>query len=158
MTSNLVEDLVGALDQKNHRVAFAESCTGGLLSSWLTKRSGVSSVFQGSVVAYSNQVKAEVLGVGQKDLEQFGAVSEVVARQMAAGASRVLHSDWAVSITGIAGPNGGTPDKPVGLVCFGLFGPKVAVEATQNFSGSREEIQTQSAEFALQLLLDHMPS
>ena len=99
-------------------------------------------------------MKAEVLGVSTKDLEQFGAVSEEVASQMAKGVATCLHAQWAVSITGIAGPTGGTPDKPVGLVCFGLYGPNIAKTASKNFTGTREEVQQMSAEFALKFLLD----
>ncbi len=158
MISNLVGELVEALLAKSQTVSFAESCTGGLLSSELAKLSGVSKIFQGSVVAYSNQVKAEVLGVSSKDLEQFGAVSEQVASQMAKGVATRLHAQWAVSITGIAGPTGGTPDKPVGLVCFGLYGPNIAKTKSENFTGTREEIQQKSAEFALKFLSEEVKS
>ncbi len=149
----LVEALVKVLRERGETVSFAESCTGGLLSAAVTKMAGVSDVYQGSVVAYSYEVKEKLLGVPRDVLHSLGAVSLPVAQAMADGARSALDSTWAVSITGIAGPGGGTPQKPVGTVCFGVSGPNVEMAEQHNFSGDRREIQKASAEHALKLLL-----
>ena len=134
-------------------VSFAESCTGGKLSSKLTEQSGVSDIFMGSVVCYANSVKEDILGVQKDAMIKEGAVSELVALQMAHGARKVLKSDWAVAITGIAGPDGGTKDKPVGTVCFGLVGPGIEYAEKKLFTGQRIQIQEKSSEFALDILI-----
>lgn len=142
-------------------VSFAESCTGGKLSAKLTENPGVSDVFMGSVVCYANSAKEDILGVQRDSLIKEGAVSETVALEMAKGAKRVLKSDWSVAITGIAGPDGGTKDKPVGLVCFGVVGPGIEYTEKKLFmsepgSDQRVRIQEQSAEWALDSLIAHM--
>lgn len=144
------------LRQTKKIVSFAESCTGGRLSARLTEISGVSDVFVGSVICYANSVKEDVLGVLRDSIIKEGAVSEVVALQMANGAKQVLRSDWAAAITGIAGPDGGTKDKPVGTVCFGLVGPGIEYTEKKLFTGQRVQIQEQSAEWALKILVDHL--
>ena len=101
----------------------AESCTGGSIASRITSVAGSSAYFKGGIVSYCNEVKHNVLGVSQDDLERFGAVSEPVVRQMARGAMRVLGCDCAVATSGIAGPGGGTPTKPVGTVWIGVCAP-----------------------------------
>lgn len=141
-------------DQSN--VSFAESCTGGKLSARLTEVPGVSDIFMGSVVSYSNSVKEDILGVLRESLITEGAVSETVALQMARGAQKVLKSTWSAAITGIAGPDGGTNTKPVGTVCFGIVGPSVEYTEKKLFTGSRVQIQEQSAERALELLNKHL--
>ncbi|MCB0422809.1 MAG: CinA family protein, partial [Bdellovibrionales bacterium] len=102
--------------ENNKKLSLAESCTGGLLSSWIAAQAGVSAFFQGAVVSYAGSVKVGVLGVTRQTLESCGEVSTDVAAEMAAGVCQRMNSDWAVSITGIAGPTGGTEDKPVGTV------------------------------------------
>lgn len=119
----LASIVAGLLDQSNHTIAVAESCTGGGLGHLLTTQAGSSSYFKGGVIAYSNSVKAQLLDVSTRDLDQYGAVSDVVAKQMAIGVRAVLGSTWGLSITGIAGPGGGSDQKPVGLVYFGIAGP-----------------------------------
>jgi nicotinamide-nucleotide amidase len=109
-------------------LAIAESCTGGGLGQMLTTVAGSSAYFRGGILAYDNQVKINLLNVDPTLLEKYGAVSGIVAEQMAAGARASLHTDWALSITGIAGPGGGAPDKPVGLVYIGLATPDGAVK------------------------------
>jgi PncC family amidohydrolase len=172
--SSVVTDLIAVLKKRRETVSFAESCTGGLVSSLVARVSGASAVFVGSVVAYANEVKESLLGVPKELIRQHGAVSEPVARAMAKGVCRQLQSTWAVSITGIAGPGGGTPEKPVGTVCFGLVGPNLDLPnfdlasdgdveqetgpsevhaETCRFKGDRTQIQTQSAIHALSLLL-----
>ncbi len=152
-----IEKLATGLRARGHRVAFAESCTGGLVSSRMAALPGVSDVFCGAVVCYTNEVKTEVLGVPLSLIRQLGAVSTAVAREMARGAKKVLRSDWAASITGIAGPSGGSPAKPVGTVCFSIVGPGLEWSTVQHFDGDRAAIQDQSAKFvvdALSLALD----
>lgn len=155
-TQALVEELVTALRNRGETVAFAESCTGGLLSSMVTSLSGVSDVYMGSIVAYSNQVKEEFLGVPFPMLKSLGAVSVPVAARMASGARKAFATTWALSITGIAGPGGGTDQKPVGTVCFGLSGPVVEKTEQMLFTGGRLVIQKASAEHAIRMLLDQL--
>lgn len=112
---------VGAqLEARGWRIALAESCTGGMLSHVLTNASGSSAYVLGGVVAYANEVKRDVLGVPEELLARYGAVSEPAARAMAEGVRRLLGAEVGVSITGVAGPTGGTPEKPVGTVYIGL--------------------------------------
>ncbi len=140
------------LIDKKMTVSFAESCTGGLLSALFVAESGVSSVYQGSIVAYSNDVKMSTLNVPESEIIKYGAVSEVVALSMAKGAQYCLKSDWGVSITGIAGPTGGTDQKPIGTVCFGLVGPGFEKSIMQVFEGCRSEVQRASVNFAIDWL------
>jgi nicotinamide-nucleotide amidase len=132
-------------------VAFAESCTGGLAGELATSESGATSFFRGSVVAYADEIKTAVLGVKPETIADFGAVSEPAAREMAEGAKRVCGSTVAVAITGVAGPEGGAPDKPVGTVCFAICGPGTTRTSTKLFSGSRERVRTAAAYYALDL-------
>lgn len=134
----------------------AESCTGGLLSSQITAFAGVSDVYMGGFVTYSNRMKTDILGVPSHILNMIGAVSRPVALHMALGAKNLTKTTWAVSITGIAGPTGGTDKKPVGTVCFAVVGPGFEWTTTEAFEGSRNQIQTLSATFAAQMLLDAM--
>lgn len=125
-----LESVVGKLlQQRGETLAVAESCTGGGLGQRITGVSGSSTYFLGGVISYANAAKRDLLKVNATDLEQYGAVSAIVAEQMAAGVRSQLHSTWGISITGIAGPDGGTETKPVGLVYIGLSGPP----GTQSF-------------------------
>lgn len=141
---------------KGWTIACAESCTGGLLTSCLTDVAGSSAYVKGSVVSYTNEVKHGVLGVSQESLDTVGAVSEEVAGQMAEGVRRVIGSDIGVSVTGLAGPGGGTDEKPVGLVFIGISGSSGTHVIKCLFKGSRVEIKHQAAERALQLIADYM--
>jgi nicotinamide-nucleotide amidase len=123
-------DVVGNyLKAHNQTLAVAESCTGGWLGEAITAVAGSSTYFLGGVISYSNEVKTQVLKVSKADLEEYGAVSAEVAKQMAVGVKHLLQSDWAISITGIAGPGGGSIDKPVGLVYIAIADPEGNVEA-----------------------------
>lgn len=133
-------------------IACAESCTGGLVSSALTEVPGASRVFAGSVIAYSNEIKQRLLGVSARDLDMFGAVSPQVASAMAEGARERLGSDVAVSITGIAGPDGGTEDKPVGLVWFGISDSHGTRACQRSLFGDRSGIRERATVTALDLL------
>ena len=147
---------VGSLLLANgQRLATAESCTGGWVAQCLTSIAGSSEWFDRGFITYSNQAKHEMLGVENSALEQQGAVSEAVAAAMATGALRNSHADWTLSITGIAGPSGGSPDKPVGTVCFGWAGPDGQISVrTCLFDGSREDIRAQSVACALNGILE----
>ena len=137
------------LISKGLTISVAESCTGGSLSSSLTSISGASSYFNCGFVSYSNQSKIDMLGVSPESIEMYGAVSEKVAHEMVTGAGQRSHSNLAVSITGIAGPSGGSASKPVGMVCLGFFFDGNVTTTTQFFSGSRSDIVSQSVTFAL---------
>lgn len=152
-----VDDLVGRA-LAGRRIATGESCTAGLLAARLTDRPGSSDYVAGGVVAYSNDAKAELLGVDPALIEAHGAVSEPVAEAMAAGALRRFGADTAVAITGIAGPGGGTPEKPVGTVCFtvavGAHGAADhTVTRTLRLPGNRSDIRERSTTVAMHLLL-----
>jgi nicotinamide-nucleotide amidase len=146
---------VGALLLNNgQKLATAESCTGGWVAQALTAIAGSSDWFERGFVTYSNEAKLEMLGVEIDTLLAHGAVSEAIAAAMAVGALRHSHADWALAITGIAGPSGGSPDKPVGTVCFGWAGVEKAVQVeTCHFEGDREEVRRQSVIFSLKGLL-----
>ena len=134
-------------------VAFAESCTGGLVCERLTAIPGSSEVAAGGVVSYSNDVKKRVLGVRKETLDTFGAVSVETAREMAKGVLEITGADVAVSVTGIAGPGGGSDDKPVGTVCFGVayLGREHAERKNFDSTLSRDEIRTHASDHALTL-------
>ncbi len=145
--------LLRALAARGETVACAESCTGGALSSMIVDIPGCSSSFRGAVVAYDNAVKVGTLGVLSAVLEAEGAVSEEAARRMARGVRRTLSSDWGVAVTGIAGPDGGTPEKPVGLVYIAIAGPTVDRVCKRLFPGDRAQIRVRAAKTGLHELL-----
>lgn len=144
--------LVKQFSRKGLTLATAESCTGGLVAGAITAIPGSSSVFTHGFVTYANAAKTQMLDVPEAMLAMHGAVSEPVARAMAEGARRQAGTDYAVSTTGIAGPDGGTPEKPVGTVWFGLAGPDGTQTYHELFQGSREAVRAQAVTFALTLL------
>lgn len=133
--------LLEACDSRGWTLGAAESCTGGLVAGALTAVPGASRVFQGALTAYSNGLKQRLLNVSAELLARQGAVSEACAAAMAEGARGLLDCDLAVSVTGIAGPEGGSPEKPVGLVCFAWRGPHGARQWQRRFSGSRDDVR-----------------
>ncbi|QIA08722.1 competence/damage-inducible protein A [Draconibacterium halophilum] len=138
---------------QNKKLAVAESCTGGYISHLVTSVSGSSAYYNGSVTSYSNEMKEQLLGVSRSNLEKYGAVSEQVAREMAEGIKRVMKADYAVATTGIAGPTGGTEEKPVGLVWIAVSGPEKIVVKKYTFVGDqRDRNIVRSGQTALQLL------
>ncbi|OBI92388.1 competence/damage-inducible protein A [Mycobacterium asiaticum] len=148
-----VDDLVAGL-LAGRRIATAESCTAGLLAARLTERPGSSDYVAGGVVSYSNEAKVQLLGVDAGLIEQHGAVSEPVAEAMAAGALKRFDADTAVAITGIAGPGGGTEEKPVGTVCFTVaLGDGRSVTRTLRLPGNRSDVRERSTTVAMHLLL-----
>ncbi|MDD2896105.1 MAG: CinA family protein [Aliarcobacter sp.] len=135
-------------------ITTAESCTGGLVASMITKVSGSSDIFNGSIVTYSNKIKNQELNVKNETLEKYGAVSCEVVNEMLDGVISKFDADFAIAISGIAGPNGGTKDKPVGTVIIGISDSNShKIVNVYNFSGSREEVQIQSAKVALKEIL-----
>lgn len=154
---DLVKTLSKTLREKGLVLVTAESCTGGLIASALTDLAGSSSIFDRGFVTYSNQAKIDMLDVDKKTLDNFGAVSAETAIEMAKGALNASQGDIAVSVTGIAGPDGGTQDKPVGTVFIGIAAKNAAPYAEKNqFSGSRHEIRSATLDKALRLVLNNV--
>lgn len=152
-----VAAIASFLVERDQTLSLAESCTGGLISSQITAQSGVSKWYKGAVVSYAADLKIRFLSVPPTLIKAVGEVSLPVARAMAKGARENLQSDWALSVTGIAGPTGGSEEKPVGTVCVAVNGPGVDRVETRVFEGpGRQEIQRQTAQFALDLLLNEM--
>ena len=151
LPSVLVKELV----KRNETIVFAESCTGGLLSSSITTVSGASQVFQGSIISYSNELKNSLLNITEEKLAKYGAVSEEVCESMGINIKKKLGADWAIAISGIAGPNGGSRDKPVGLVFISISGPNnhiTNIKKLFNPTRNRKEIQTLSVNVCLNTL------
>ncbi|HEY7907026.1 MAG TPA: nicotinamide-nucleotide amidohydrolase family protein [Wenzhouxiangella sp.] len=149
--------LASALKAGGQTLALAESCTGGWVAKLCTDLAGSSNWFERGFVTYSNEAKQELLGVDAQLIEQQGAVSEPVAAQMALGAQQRARVDCAIAITGIAGPGGGSPDKPVGTVCFGwVLGDGVVETERHLFAGDRDAIRRASVAGALMGLLERL--
>ncbi len=151
----LAEQVGAALKTHGHMLATAESCTGGGVAQAITDIAGSSAWFERGFITYSNLAKQEMLGVAQNTLEQFGAVSEATVREMVAGALQHSAADIALAVSGIAGPGGGTAEKPVGLVWFAWgIKNKTCVAQRHYLTGNRAEIRVQSVSIALQGLLE----
>ena len=149
--SGLRRQLVDLLEMSNTKLAIAESCTGGLLTGLLTELPGSSAYIEHGVITYSNQSKITLLNVSEKTLEMHGAVSEHVAKEMATGVLKLSDADLAISVTGIAGPTGGSEEKPVGTVCFAVTNG----EQTQTFTdvyqgGKRQEVRHEALTGAME--------
>ncbi len=149
--TSLAEDIItlAASDDYKFTLATAESCTGGLIGGAFTKVSGASEVYQGGIIAYSNEVKQNILKVKKETLDQFGAVSEEVAIEMVENCKNIFSTDCAISVTGIAGPNGGTAEKPVGLVYIAIRVKSELYVKKYNFRGNRENIRWQTIQNSL---------
>lgn len=148
----LAKESVSLCLEKDLTFGTAESCTGGLIAAAVTDISGASAAFFGGVVSYDNSVKHGILGVRNETLSRFGAVSRETAEEMARGALRALGVDLSVAVTGIAGPTGGTPTKPVGLVYIAVASENGVAVTENHFSGDREAVRLQTVEKALTLL------
>lgn len=149
----LFKKAVDALLKKNLTVTFAESCTGGLLAKYITDVPGASAVFPGSAVTYSNEIKKEVVFVSEDTIEKYTEVSHLCAREMAEGAKKRFKTDLAVSVTGYAGPGGGTDENPVGTVYVGLSNKNGAFSYRLYFPGkSREQIREAVAAFSAYII------
>jgi len=141
----LSQDIGELLLAKNHVLTLAESCTGGLISALITNTAGSSAWFDSGLVTYSNQAKQDLLQVKEATLTQYGAVSEQTAMEMAIGVLQQGRATISASVTGIAGPDGGTPEKPLGTVCFAWTGEDLpSISKTYLFEGNREQIREQS--------------
>jgi len=154
-TNNDMLRLQQHLKQHNSTITTAESCTGGLVSYMITKNSGSSSIFKGSIVTYSNEIKEQQLGVKKDTMIKFGVVSCEVIEEMLAGVLKKFNSTYAIAISGVAGPTGGTPNKPVGTVAIGvssIFGDQKT--KIYHFKGDRESIQNQAAKTALREIFE----
>ena len=156
-TSELVLDLARKLKARGLMMATAESCTGGLIAGACTDVSGSSDWFERGFVTYSNAAKSELLGVPAELIAQHGAVSEPVARAMAAGALTHSPAQLAVAVTGVAGPTGGSADKPVGTVWFGWATPAGTFTEHQRFEGDRAAVRAATVRHALAGLLQRLP-
>jgi PncC family amidohydrolase len=154
--STLEETVGWLLTAQGLTIAVAESCTGGLIAHRLTNVSGSSAYFIGGVVAYANEVKEQVLGVSGETLAAHGAISEETVREMARGARRLFDTDVAISAAGIAGPTGGTPQKPVGLVYVALAAPDFERCERHLWQGDRLENKQQTSEAALEMLRQYL--
>lgn len=160
----LARALALILVERSWKIALAESCTGGLVSTTLTDLAGSSDWFERGYITYSNEAKSECLDVPIEIIEAFGAVSEQVAKTMADGARRKADVNVAISITGIAGPTGGSVEKPVGTVCFGWsikqnVGDDIkTITITKQFSGDRQTVRVQACDYALSKLLELLQS
>jgi PncC family amidohydrolase len=144
------------LKARNLKLVAAESCTGGLIGNRITDISGSSEYFLGSIVAYAYDVKVALLDVSWDTLKTYGAVSQETVLEMAKGARNRLGGDIAISVSGIAGPNGGTPEKPVGTTWIGLVSNEGEWAKEFHFSGNRQENKSSAADAALQMLLDYL--
>ena len=156
MSTDIAEEIGQLLLSRGESLATAESCTGGLIAHRLTEVAGSSAYFRGGVVAYANELKERLLDVSPADLVAHGAVSEPVAAQMAEGVRRRLSADWGIGVTGVAGPSGGSPEKPVGTVYVAVAGPEAVSVKRFQFEGDRSAIKAQTAEAALSLLKGYL--
>ncbi len=152
----MLERIAELLKKNNLWVATAESCTAGLVAHTLTNIPGSSEYFKGGVVAYSNEVKVKLLGVKEETLKKHGAVSSQTAYEMAYGVKKLLDVDIGIATTGIAGPGGATPTKPVGLVYIGLATPDGVETRKFNFHGDRLQNKESFCKSALQMLLEYL--
>jgi nicotinamide-nucleotide amidase len=153
-TTDLAHQLGDLLNDRNLSLATAESCTGGLIGHLVTEIAGSSAYYNGGIVAYSNAIKRDLLGVPQGTLDSVGAVSEETARAMASGVRQRIGADVGVATTGIAGPDGSTATKPVGLVFIAVATPSTVVCERHVFGGDRHAVKQQTATAALRLLLN----
>lgn len=153
---NLAHKVIAKATSSNKKISTAESCTGGLIGASLTSIPGSSDAVEGGIISYSNTVKNHVLSVSNEDLERVGAVSSEVAASMAQGSRSVCGTDIAVSVTGIAGPGGAVPGKPVGTVWFGISTEEGTSTFVRCFKGTRQQVRNQTVCFALGLYLDYL--
>lgn len=150
---NNIERLFKILKANKATIGAAESCTGGRFSAKITGVPGSSEFFVGSVISYANSVKEKILEVPEIDIKNHGAVSRVVAEKMAVQVRELLNCDFTVSITGIAGPGGGSATKPVGTVWFGISGLNIVKTEVKQFTGDRAQVQDAAADYAIELLI-----
>ncbi|MBF0473568.1 MAG: CinA family protein [Nitrospirae bacterium] len=151
----MIDKIINICSSRGLTIGLAESCTGGMISEMITSVSGSSKVFKGAIVSYSDNIKESLLDVSKETLITYGAVSEETAREMVLGCRKKLLTDICVSVTGIAGPTGGSVEKPVGLVYIGLLvGRNIPLLRKYKFNGNRDEIRRQSAAAVIKLIYE----
>ncbi len=155
MQQNIIE-IIKTLKQRNQTVTFAESCTGGRIASEFTAISGASAVLMGSCITYANEIKSAWLGVKEQTLIEYGAVSKECVEEMLSGILKMASADHAIAVSGIAGPTGGTEEKPVGTVYIGVKTKAKSIIEHHLFEGNREEIQKQATKRAIELLKNNL--
>jgi len=155
-TTQETTSIIEILSKRNETITFAESCTGGRIASEFTAISGASSVLNGSVVSYANEIKSEWLGVKEQTLIEHGAVSAECVEEMLSGILKMAHADHAIAVSGIAGPTGGTAEKPVGTVYIGIRNQERSIVELHLFKGDREEVQEQATQTAITLLKNNL--
>lgn len=153
---SLSEILGNTLKNNELTVASAESCTGGNIAHRIVQQSGSSAYFLGSIVSYSNDVKADVLGVKRSIIDKYGAVSQEVVEAMTVGVSKLMHSDCAIATSGIAGPDGGTPLKPVGTVWIAIKCGNTIISECKHFNGKRHDVIEAASNHAMAMLIKHI--
>ncbi len=158
ISDSILTEIASALEARGMTLASAESCTGGMVGMLITSLPGSSRFYRGGVVAYSDDLKRELLGVDPESIRLHGAVSAQVAMQMASGVRHVTESDIGIAITGIAGPGGGSPAKPVGTVCLAVDGPGIGQLEMIHVPGDRETVRRNSALRLLEILLESLRS
>ncbi len=154
VSNSIVSTIAECLLQQGKTVSTAESCTGGLIGAEFTAMPGSSTWYKGGVITYANEAKENLLSVPSDLLETVGAVSEEVATAMVVGCSKLLNTDYAISVTGIAGPGGGSHEKPVGLVYIGVTSQDSTVVTKNIFSGNRDQVRQATVEKAVTMLLE----
>ena len=153
-----MQELQEILRRNKETITCAESCTGGLIASMITKISGSSDIFNGSIVTYANEVKEKELGVKKETMIEFGVVSKEVVEQMLEGVLKKFDADYAMAVSGVAGPTGGTKEKPVGTVVVGAISKKGGKNIEKyRFDGTREDVQIQAAKHALKKIFKFLP-
>lgn len=150
----LEEEIVALLAKKNLKLTTAESCTGGMIAAALINVPGISDYYDEGYITYANKAKCKLLAVDEKVLNEKGAVSREVAEMMARGAAKASGAEAAIAVTGIAGPGGGTKEKPVGLVYIGCYLSGQVAVTENHFEGNRTQIRQKTTEAALQLMYD----
>ena len=148
----MVKKVIKNLIEKNISITTAESCTGGLIASEIVKNSGVSAIYSGSIVSYSNEIKHKLLKVEEEVLKRYGAVSKECVEQMCYGVQKIFEADIAIAVSGIAGPDGGSKEKPVGTVFIAVLYKNELVIEKNLFKGSRNEIQQSAKNRAFELV------
>jgi nicotinamide-nucleotide amidase len=152
ITKQNIIEIIRILKEKNKTVSFAESCTGGRIASEFTAISGASAIFGGSCVTYSNEIKSKWLGVSKETLLRYGAVSKECVEEMLQGIAQFANSDYAIAVSGIAGPTGGTKEKPVGTIYLGILNQNSTIIEQWFFKGNRDFIQNQATSSSIALL------
>jgi len=152
----IIEKIIHTLRENNRTITMAESCTGGRVAAAFTSVSGASAVFHGACVTYSNEIKHLWLGVSNATLQEHGAVSRPCIEEMLQGIRHKASSDYAIAISGVAGPSGGSPEKPIGTVYIGILSPFKTVVQRYRFEGERETIQDAAVTQAIRLLEENL--